>query len=288
MVWLDGVLSPLEDAKVSVKDHAYLYGDGLFEGIRIYSRKVFRLEAHLDRLFHGAHYLGFSMPMSRDDLLTVVVDVCRAADLDSGYVRINATRGTGLGLDPKHLEVKTASIMVMVNTLSLYPEEAYTSGLDVITTSFRVIQPDALDPRIKCIGRYAANIMAKQEANRAGAGEGLMLNAAGQLAECTGDNLFFIRDGVIYTPAPVCGILQGITRDTVITLARREGIPVVEGFYTRYDLLAADEAFLTGTAAEVIPMVTLDRSPIADGKPGPVTGRIMDLFRAETANGTAF
>ncbi len=287
VVWLDGVLSPLEEAKVTVADHAYLYGDGLFEGIRIYDGKIFKLDEHLDRMLEGCHYLGFNLLQGKEGVKEAIIATCAAAQIRDGYIRLNVTRGTGLGLDPKHIK-QEASVMVMVNTLALYPAEAYENGLDVITCSFRVIPPDSLDPRIKCIGRYASNILAKQEANRAGAGEGLMLNHQGILAECTGDNLFFIRKGVIYTPDPTCGILKGITRDTVMDLARAEGIQVVEGFYTRYDLLTAEECFLTGTAAEVIPMVTLDGQKIGGGQPGPITRRMMNLYKAETQNGTEF
>lgn len=287
IVWLNGSISPLETATVSAADHAHLYGDGLFEGIRFYNRKVFRLDEHLDRLFVGCKYLGFEMTMSQEQVRATVLDVCRQADLESGYIRLNVTRGTGLGLDPKNIN-RNPNVMVMINTLALYPEEAYQNGLDVVTSAIRVIPPDALDPRVKCIGRYAANILAKQEANKVGAGEALMLNQSGYLAECTGDNLFLIKNGVIHTPHPSCGILRGITRDTVIELARGAGFTVVEDFLTPYDISDADEAFLTGTAAEVIPMVTLDNRPIGNGKPGEITNKIIKLFRAETENGVPF
>lgn len=282
MVWLDGVMSPLEEAKVTVADHAYLYGDGLFEGIRIYKGRIFKLDEHLDRLMEGCRYLGFTVVQGREGIRTAILQTAKAAQFQDGYIRVNVTRGTGLGLDPKHIK-QEASVMVMVNSLNLYSREQFETGLKVITSSFRVIPPDSLDPRIKCIGRYAGNILAKQEANRADAGEGLMLNQQGIVAECTGDNIFFIRDGVVHTPDPNSGILKGITRDTVIELARRSGLRVVEGFYTRYDLLAADECFLTGTAAEVIPMVSLDSAPIGDGKPGPITKRIMEFYAQETS-----
>lgn len=282
MVWLDGVMSHLEEAKVTVADHAYLYGDGLFEGIRIYKGRIFKLDEHLDRLMEGCRYLGFNVIQGREGIRNAILETARAAQFQDGYIRVNVTRGTGLGLDPKHIR-QEASIMVMVNSLSLYSKEQFEAGLNVITSSFRVIPPDSLDPRIKCIGRYAGNILAKQEANRAEAGEGLMLNQQGIVAECTGDNIFFVRGGVIHTPDPNCGILKGITRDTAIELAQRSGFSVKEGFYTRYDLLASDECFLTGTAAEVIPMVTLDTAPIGDGKPGPITKRIMELYAEETS-----
>ncbi len=287
LVWFNGDISPLEGATVPAADHAHLYGDGLFEGIRFYDSKVFKLDEHLRRLYDGIHFLGFEMPYSRAELKAIILDVCAQADLGSGYIRLNVTRGTGLGLDPRAIEQKS-NVMVMINSLALYPPEAYEAGLNVITCSYRVIQNDALDPRLKCIGRYAANILAKQEANRAGAGEGLMLNGQGNVAECTGDNIFIIRDGVIRTPHPSQGILQGITRDTVIGLARGMGMDVVEDEFTRYDVLAADEAFLTGTAAEVIPMVSLDGQPIGSGRPGEITGRLIAAFREEIKLGTPY
>jgi branched-chain amino acid aminotransferase len=278
---------PLESAVTSVADHAHLYGDGLFEGIRIYDRKVFKLDEHLHRLFHGINYLGYEMTMSYADVRQTLLDVCRQADVSAGYIRLNVTRGTGLGLDPKSIN-RSPSVMIMVSTLNLYGAEAYELGLHVVTTSFRVIPADALDPRVKCIGRYAANILAKQEANRVGAGEGLMLNHQGQIAECTGDNLFLVEKKVVRTPHPSCGILRGVTRDTVIELAREAGYAVEETVLTPFDVFTADEAFLTGTAAEVIPMVSLDNRKIGCGTPGQVTQDLMQRFRAHTATGTPF
>lgn len=287
LVWFNGCLSDLEEATVPAADHAHLYGDGLFEGIRIYGRKVFKLDEHLSRLYHGCRTLKIEMTLAQPALRAIVLEVCRKADIADGYIRLNVTRGTGLGLDPRAVKTEP-NVMVMVSSLNLYPPEAYSSGLAVVTTSFRVIQADALDPRIKCIGRYASNIQAKHEANRAGAGEGLMLNAQGHVAECTGDNIFVVRNGVVSTPHPSCGILKGITRDTVVDLLRADGRLVHEEILTLYDVASADEAFLTGTAAEVIPMVTLDGEPVGDGKPGPVTVRAIELFRAETGRGIPF
>ncbi|MGV3618401.1 MAG: branched-chain-amino-acid transaminase [Fimbriimonas sp.] len=287
LVWLNGQISPLESAVTSVADHAHLYGDGLFEGIRIYDRKVFKLDEHLKRLYHGTTYLGYEMTMGFDEMRSTLLDVCRQADIENGYIRLNVTRGTGLGLDPKNID-RSPNIMFLISTLALYPPEAYEIGLHVVTTSFKVIPADALDPRLKCIGRYASNILAKQEANRAKAGEGLMLNHQGQIAECTGDNIFLINGRTIRTPHPSCGILQGITRDTVIGLAREAGYSVEETFLTPFDIFTADEAFLTGTAAEVIPMVSLDGKPVGCGTPGEVTRDLMARFRAHTATGTPF
>jgi branched-chain amino acid aminotransferase len=288
LVWLNGEITPLEQAKVSVADHAHLYGDGLFEGIRIYGRKVFKLDAHLDRLYTGLKYMGIPMHIGKNELKKTVLDLCAQAGNDDGYIRLNVTRGSGLGLDPKALAGVDPNVMVMCSTLALYKQEDYARGLDVVTTSYRVIPADSLDPMLKCIGRYAANIMAKAEANRQGAGEGLMLNQQGNVAECTGDNLFIIKDGVLRTPHPSSGILKGITRATVIEIAKREGIPTIEDTMTRVDIFEADEAFLTGTAAEVIPMVSLDSQTIGDGKPGGTTKCLMDHYRNETKHGTAF
>ena len=286
LVWYNGVTSPLEEATVPAADHAHLYGDGLFEGIRFYSKKVYKLDEHLRRLYDGINSMGYDMPMGRDELRAVVLSTCRESGLEDGYIRLNVTRGTGLGLDPKGIH--PTNVMVMVSTLNLYPPEKYELGLAVMTSPFRVIPMDSLDPRIKCIGRYAANILAKQYANRVGAGDALLLNHQGYVAEGTGNNIFIVRDGVIRTPHPSCGILKGITRDRVIELARSEGIEVIEDFLSHFDFFAADEAFFTGTATEVIPMVSLDGSKIGCGKPGEVTIRLMELFRADTANGTPF
>ena len=287
LVWLNGEVQDLDNAVVPAADHAHLYGDGLFEGIRFYNRKVFKLDEHLRRLYDGMRYLGFEMHIVKDELRQIILDVCEQADLGNGYIRLNVTRGTGLGLDPRNIDRKP-NVMVMVNTLALYPPEAYELGLKAVTVSTRVIPPQSLDPRLKTIGRYAANIYAKLEANRQGAGEGIMLNTEGYLAEATGDNIFVIRDGVVFTPHISCGILGGITRQTVIDQCRAASIEVREEFMTLYDLFAADEAFLTGTAAEVIPLVTVDSKKIGCGTPGELTAKIIQMFRKETENGTPF
>ena len=287
LVWFNGEVTPLETATVPAADHAHLYGDGLFEGIRIYGGKVFKLDEHLERLYFGCKFLGYKMEIDQPALRAKILEVCGMAAIEDGYIRLNVTRGTALGLDPK--AVKTPpNIMIMISTLALYTPEMYDVGLNVITTSYRVAPPSTLDQRLKCIGRYAYHILAKEEANRAGAGEGLMLNPEGFVAECTGDNIFIFKDGVLKTPHPSQGLLQGITRNTVMELAKRAGIEVREEIMTRYDILSADEAFLTGTAAEVIAMVTLDERPIGDGKPGPQTKKLIELFRAETKLGTPF
>src|SRR5579871_6648832 len=261
LVWLNGEVFPLDEARTSVADHAHLYGDGLFEGIRIYGRKVFKLDEHLDRLYHGISYLGFEMKHSQKDLRAIILDVCKQASIDEGYIRLNVTRGTGLGLDPKNID-RTANVMIMINTLALYPPEAYEIGLHVVTSPYRVIPADCLDPRVKAIGKYVANILAKLEGNRVGAGEALMLNQQGYIAECTGDNFFLVEGKKIRTPHPSCGLLAGITRNTIIELARANGFEVEETFLTPFDVYTANEAFLTGTAAEIIGMISLDNRKI--------------------------
>ncbi len=287
LVWFNGEVMPLETASAPVADHALLYGDGLFEGIRIYGSKVFKLDEHLKRLYHGIAYLGYEMHISVAELRSTILDVCRQAGIENGYIRLNVSRGTGLGLDPKNIS-RVPNVMIMINTLSLYSQEAYETGLHVVTSSFRVIPADSLDPRVKCIGRYASNILAKQEGNRMNAGEAMMLNHQGYIAECTGDNLFLIQDGFIRTPSPASGILQGITRDTVMDLARGAGYKVEETLLTPMDVYTADEAFLTGTAAEVIPMVSLDSRKIGCGNPGPITIELTKRFHEHTATGVPF
>lgn len=278
---------PLESAVVSAADHAHLYGDGLFEGIRFYNRKIFRLDEHLERLYHGITYLGFEMHIPIKELRDIVIDTCRQADLPDGYIRLNVTRGTGLGLDPKHID-RQPNVMVMVSTLNLYPPEKYEIGLAVNLSPIRVIPADSLDPRVKCIGRYASNIMAKQIANRQGAGDGLMLNHEGYVAEGTGNNVFFVQKGVIKTPQASSGILLGCTRNAVIEAARGAGYTVEETLLTVFDVYASDEAFFTGTATEVIPFVSLDGTKIGCGTPGPVTQEMMALFRKATETGVEF
>ncbi len=277
MVNWNGTLMPLQDARIPVFDHAYLYGDGLFEGIRIYNYRIFKLDEHLRRLYDGARHLDIQGLIPYETMRARILETVEASKAENGYIRVSVSRGTGIGLNPENID-QTPNVMIAVTRLALYPPEMYESGLRVVTVSTRVIPPDSLDPRIKSIGRYVANIQAKMEANRQGAGEGLMLNQQGYVAEATGDNLFIVRDGVLRTPHPNSGILNGITRQTVIALATERGIPVVEDWLTLHDVYTADEAFLTGTAAEIIPMVVLDGRPIGDGKPGPITRQIIREF----------
>lgn len=282
MVNWNGELMPLEEARIPVFDHAYLYGDGLFEGIRIYNRQIFRLDDHLNRLYHGWRHLGFNETLAYEDLKQRVIDTAQKANADNAYIRISVSRGTGIGLDPRKID-QTPNVMIAITRLNLYPQELYETGVAVVTVSTRVMNPDALDPRLKTIGRYVSNIQAKVEANRQNAGEGLMLNAQGYVAEATGDNIFIIRDGEILTPPPAAGLLKGVTRATAMELADQLGYVCREEWLTLHDVYAADEAFLTGTAAEIIPMVSLDHRPIGDGKPGTMTLRVMKAFREITS-----
>jgi branched-chain amino acid aminotransferase len=279
-IYLNGNLVPKEEAAVSVFDHGLLYGDGVFEGIRFYSGRVFRLDDHIDRLYRSARAIALSIPMDRGAMTQAVLDTIRANDMTDGYVRLVVTRGEGsLGLSPKSCPKPT--IFIIAAGITLYPEEMYRNGLKLVTCSTRRIAHGALSPMVKSLN-YLNNIMAKIEAEQAGAGEGLMLNEQGYVAECTGDNIFIIRDGRIITPPIAAGALAGVTRAVVFELAGQLGINIREENITRYDIYTADECFLTGTAAELIPAVELDSRAIHDGKPGPVTLRLAGMFRELT------
>ena len=276
-IWLDGELVDESAAKISVFDHGLLYGDGVFEGIRFYNRRVFRLEEHIRRLFDSARAIVLEIPWTREEVCRSVVETVAANGLDDGYIRLVVTRGTGtMGLSP--YLCKRASMFIIASTISLYPQEHYEKGLSVITSATRRPAPGALMPQVKSLN-YLNNVMAKVEAIQAGALEAVMLNEQGYVAECTGDNLFILRDGVLHTPQVSDGALDGITRRVILELADQLGIPKVERSLTRYDLFVADEFFLTGTAAEVIPVVSLDRRVIGDGTPGPLTKRFIAAFK---------
>lgn len=282
LVYLNGRLVERESAKIDIYDHGFLYGDGVFEGIRVYNRRIFRLDEHLVRLYRSARALAIEVGISLDAFREAVIDTARANGLESGYVRITVSRGFGLGLDPSHIRCEP-TIVVSTEQLRLYPAEMYESGLDVVTASTRVPPSCCIDPQMKSLGRYINNINAKMEANRVGAGEALMLNMQGNVAEATGDNLFLVRDGALSTPPTSEGALPGITRRTIMDCAAALGIVCEERVVTLYDCYNADEAFLTGTAAEVIPMVRLDGRCIGAGSPGPVTQRLIGAFRERTA-----
>jgi branched-chain amino acid aminotransferase len=285
-IFIDGEFFEKEDAKVSVFDHGLLYGDGIFEGIRFYGGRVFRLEEHLQRLDHSARAIALTLPMSLAEIAQATLETIRRNELQDGYVRLVVTRGCGdLGLSP--LLCPKATIFIIAATITLYPAEKYEKGLEVVTCSTRRIAHGALSPMVKSLN-YLNNVMAKFEALKAGAGEGLMLNEQGYVAECTGDNVFVVQQGKLLTPAISAGALAGITRQVVIELATAEGLVVSEPNLTRYDLYTADECFLTGTAAEVIPVVRLDHRPINDGRPGPITRRLIERFHQLTqTTGTA-
>lgn len=288
-VFLNGEFVPAEEAAVSIYDHGFLYGDGAFEGIRVYDRRIFRLDDHLQRLYRSAKAMHFRICLEREAFRNAVIETVRVNEIESGYIRVTVSRGVGLGLDPSHID-NTSTIVISTRgktktspgEFRLYPPEDYEKGLEVITASTRVPPAQCIDPQIKSTGKYINSISAKMEANRVGAGEALMLNVYGNVSEATGDNLFLWRDGELVTPPTSEGALPGITRATVIESAKRLGIPFREGIVTLFDCYTAEEAFLTGTAAEVIPMVKLDDREIGDGKPGKVTWKLIEAFREQT------
>jgi len=276
-IYLDGNLVESAEAKISVFDHGLLYGDGIFEGIRLYGGNVFRLEEHLERLEYSAKALLLKIPLSRQELSDAVCATCRANGLTDGYIRLVVTRGVGdLGLSP--WLCPKPSVFIIADKIALYPKEHYEKGLEIVTVPTRRMNPAALSPAIKSLN-YLNNILAKIEARQAGALEAIMLNDQGFVAECTGDNIFIVHKGRLYTPSAQQGALRGITRDTVFDIAREIGVPIEEHNLTRYDVWNADECFLTGTGAEVIPVVKLDGREIGDAKPGPVFSQVLAAFR---------
>jgi branched-chain amino acid aminotransferase len=276
-VWINGKLFDKSDAKISVFDHGLLYGDGVFEGLRIYSGKVFRFREHIERLYESARHTLLEIPLNREQLTQAVLDTVKANAKHDGYVRLVVTRGAGsLGLDPQ--KCSEPQIIIIVDDISLYSAELYEKGLEVITSSIIRNHPNALNPRIKSLN-YLNNILAKIEAVRAGCPEAIMLSSNGEVAECTADNLFVVKHGLLRTPHMVAGILEGITRNAVMELARAAKITVQEMALTRHDIYSADECFLTGTAAEVVPVVKCDGRPIGNGKPGPITRQLRERFQ---------
>lgn len=277
-VSINGQLYDKEDAKISVYDHGLLYGDGVFEGIRSYGGKVFRLDEHLKRLWESAKAIRLAIPISREDLGQAIYDTLRVNNIVDGYIRLVVTRGAGtLGLDPNR--TSDPQVIIITDHIALYPREMYEKGLEIVTVSVVRNHPAALSPRIKSLN-YLNNILAKIEGLQAGCVEALMLNTKGEVAECTGDNVFLVRDGVLLTPPNEAGILEGVTRQAVIELARETGREVREIALTKHDVYIADEMFLTGTAAEVIPVVKVDSRSIGGGKPGPITRDLMERFHA--------
>ena len=278
-IWIDGKYYKKEDAKISVFDHGLLYGDGVFEGIRVYGGKVFKLEAHIKRLYNSAKAILLEIPMTQDEMIRTVLEAVHENGTEDGYIRLVVTRGTGdLGINP--LLCAKASIIIIVGGIQLYPEKCYSEGIAIMTSSLRRIRPDSFDVRIKSLN-YLNNVLAKIEAEQAGCMEAVFLNDEGNVAEATGDNIFIVVDGVLKTPRYTDQALGGITRATIIELAVAAGIPMEETSLTQYDLYTADECFLTGTGAELMPVTKIDGRTIGDGKPGAVTHRIALLFKEE-------
>lgn len=277
-IWLDGSLVDEDQAKISVFDHGVLYGDGVFEGIRFYNNRVFRLDEHIERLYESAKVILLEIGMTQQEMCDAVCETIRANGLTDGYVRLVVTRGVGnLGLNP--FLCPKPSIFIIAASITLYPEEHYEKGLELATCSTRRPTHGALSPQVKSLN-YLNNVMAKVEAIRAGALEGLVLNETGTVAECTGDNVFIIKHGEVSSPPISDGALNGITRQTAIDLCLELDVPFSERTITRHDIMTADECFLTGTAAEVIPVISLDGRTIGDGTPGVITKKLITEFRS--------
>lgn len=277
-IWMDGEFVSRDQATVSIFDHGLLYGDGVFEGIRAYDECIFKLEEHIDRLFRSAHVINLDPPYDKETTLEAVVETVEENGLSDAYIRLVVTRGEGdLGLDPEHCTEPT--MFIIAAGIELYPEEVYQEGLELITVPTRRNQPEAINPRVKSLN-YLNNIMAKIEAKQAGYKEAIMLNEQGYVVECTGDNIFTVEsEDVIRTPPPHMGVLEGITRETLIDLAEKNGFEVREEPINRYDLYVTEECFVTGTAAEVLPVVNIDGRDIGDGTPGSVSEKLINEFR---------
>ena len=279
-IYIDGKWYPKNQAKVSVFDHGLLYGDGVFEGIRSYGCLIFKLKEHLNRLYESAHTLMLQIPEDPRKMTDIIIETLRRNKLRDAYIRVVVTRGTGdLGLDPQ--KCKRPTVIVIADKIVLYPERLYKEGLDIITVPTVRNLPEAVNPALKSLN-YLNNILAKIEATRSGCLEALLLNHQGYVAECTGDNVFMIKNGTVLTPPAYVGVLRGITRAAILEIAKKNKIPAEEKILTRHDLFNANEVFLTGTAAEVIPVVKIDGRTIGEGKPGPRTRFFMKALRALT------
>lgn len=276
-IYLNGEFVTKENAVVSVYDHGFLYGDGIFEGIRIYNGNIFKCKEHLDRLYDSAKSIDLKIPLTKEEMLQALVETIRKNELRDGYIRLVVSRGPGdLGLDPRRSP--KASVVIIVEQLAIYPEEAYLNGLKIVSVSSRRNIPDAINPKIKSLN-YLNNVLVKIQANLAGVGEALMLNAQGYVTEGSGDNIFIVKNGVLRTPPSYVGILEGITRNTIIDICGQLGLPVKEEPFTLHDVYVADEVFLTGTAAEVIAVREVDGRVIGEGKAGPITLKLLEEFR---------
>lgn len=280
-IFIDGKWYPKSQAVVSVFDHGFLYGDGVFEGIRAYKGCVFKFQEHLDRLYESAHTIMLDIPMTKQEMSDAVVETLKKNNLTDGYIRLVVSRGTGdLGLDPA--KCKKASVIIITDNIVLYPQELYEKGMAIITVPTSRNLPNALNPAVKSLN-YLNNIMAKIEAKHCGYNEAIMLDPNGNVAECTGDNVFVVKNGELITPATYVGALKGVTRDAIIELARKKGITVRETVLTRHEIYNAEEMFLTGTAAELIPIVEVDARKIGNGEPGSVTLSLLKEFKEITS-----
>ncbi len=279
-IYLNGRLVDKQDATVSVFDHGLLYGDGVFEGIRSYDGLVFKLKEHLDRLYESAHTLMLEVPLSKPAMEKAVIETLKANRLKDAYIRLVVTRGVGdLGLDPR--KCPKATLFIIADKIALYPKEYYDKGLKLVTVPTVRNHPEALNPQLKTLN-YLNNILAKIEATNAGVDEAILMNAQGYVTECTGENIFFVKGRRVVTPPPYVGILKGITRDAAMRLAASAGLEVSEDVFTRHELYTSDEVFLTGTAAEIVPVVRIDNRRIGEGMPGKTTLRLMSEFRKLT------
>ncbi|MEK8131373.1 branched-chain-amino-acid transaminase [Paenibacillus filicis] len=277
VIYLNGEYVSKEDAKISVYDHGFLYGDGIFEGIRIYGGNIFKCREHLERLYDSAKSIMLNIPLTQPEMQDVLVETIRRNGLRDGYIRLVVSRGPGdLGLDPRRSP--KANVIIIVEQLSIYPEEAYVNGLKTVSVSTRRNVPDALNPKIKSLN-YLNNILVKIQANLAGVGEAIMLNSQGYVAEGSSDNIFIVKRGVVYTPPCYCGALEGITRAAIIELSAKLGYTLKEEPFTLHDVYVADEVFFTGTAAEVIAVREVDARIIGEGKAGPITTNLLQEFR---------
>lgn len=283
LIWIDGKLYPKTDAKVSVYDHGVLYGDGVFEGIRQYNGRIFEKDAHITRLYESAQGIRLKIPYTPAQLSAALEETVAANKFRDCYIRLVVTRGVGyLGVSPKNCGAPVT--FIIADTIQMYPPETYQSGMAIITASVTRNHPNAISPRIKSLN-YLNNVLAKWEALDAGVSEALMLNHLGFVSECTGDNIFIVKGGQLITPPEEAGILLGITREVVMNLARAAGIPVVARNLSRQDIYVADECFLTGTGAEIVPVTKIDSRVISDGKPGPITGRLLEAFHRKVREG---